>query len=1171
MMFSLLSKQSIFLLVLLTAGWAVSAQDKSTTAPAAKTFALEPDKAGAAVSSVNLYTGDVALPLSLISLPGHNGLDVNVSINYSSANLQSMAGTWNQESPTDVLGLGWNMDMPRVVADLKQTGTREDDEYFLLMGGASNKLIRTTSGYDAIGGYYAYETKNYQFWKIRFYYDISELYGSTNYGYGPNKWVVIKEDGSTLVFGDRNSNRKTLQYTVRWENWIGNSSQTIGQSQIVNAWNLSEMVNAWNEKVTFEYDNVEQFVGSAAGQKHTEASYLKEIRDVAGRKVQFFYSDKDPQYYAELHTEQAEPDAYQENYEKKYLSRIEVLRETGSGLFSVEFGYGSLNTGTSTAKMLLTSITQKSSGGQVLPGIQFTYNSGGATHGFLQTVTYPAGGKVTYSYSTKTPSHSSREFTANAPAGYAEPKVWLGEDYAVVAWRGLGSGSGHDTGPKDVKLYVYQWVGEWKEQFLQTIGNVSLEGASYQYDYKDFQVTLQKDFFAVLSYGSGNYYHLFVRYKDETTRGSWGAYTTTIDYGSGKPTLMSGTHFITVGSFQDDGTHPSHMYVYQGNSWRDDILNQTIGDHFYTATNNFWISHNKAGFNGAPEMNFNYLTEDRKWVTKNWPYSWLLFNSNDPSYWYSSNSFAVVMADDNPEFAYRWDLTYTNFTRDSKDKNNNDLFGGLNDQLGVYMINNSLVGVNGRLARWDGKYWNTETITSTHNSPFGMYFSYGDDYAIRPSSYVSSTINYRGSRKVFNPNTLGWEADVVHDGADRGQDFANAGIDYYYFGNGYYYRSPNGTWTKKVTYNVSGSQFTTGGSPRYEVLYDIYPFPIREIRMFKNGEIGSAITDISWMNLLYNTVKFKCNGVGNQTIVSYSSAYSAPENATWLRLSRVVDNSISGYQTDYPVTLLTEYDGTTNRYTSIDYNTSTAVMDVQGASALYNEVTVIPGSSNTVSRPYGYTKTFFYNTLTGYDLSPSYITADLQWSGTPYLSEVYDNNNTLINSTKTTFTTYARNILNGDGTKVQTGYYARPSQTNTLADGVETVTVQSYDNNTGLLNQVITYDYDSKNTYEMTRYKYFWEAYDVNRDKNILSPVIQTKKSVISGATEIVTNVSAVTWKNWNNVFAPHKTYGWKRNGTSDFDFSSWSDTNEPGADWMKLTQVDAIDAVGNVIQVTNK
>ncbi|MBS1653495.1 MAG: hypothetical protein JSU05_01520, partial [Bacteroidetes bacterium] len=525
-----------------------SANDtKPSVAPSIKTFALQKDIVGAASNSVNLFSGDIAFPLNLLSLPGHNNLDVSVSVNYTS-NIRNQVDGWNLENPAGILGLGWSLDIPKIVCDNKQTGAREDDDYYLLEGGSSIQLIRTISGNDADGVYYVYETKNYQFWKIKFYYDPSEIGYSTS---GSNKWVITKEDGTKYIYGDKNSNRSTVQWVVGWGNWMGNSAQSYGQSTYASIWNISEVVNTWNEHVYFEYDNTEQFTGSYSGLKHTEASYIKSITDVWGRKVLFQYNDKQKPYYMEPHVEQAEPDAYQEVYEKKYLDHIDVMSETSSKLLTIQFGYGTINAGTNAAKLLLTSITQKNTAGNSLPPMKFTYNLSGTTKGFLNSVSYPSGGTISYTYTEKTLGHSDRQFMATAPSGYAEPKIWLSDDYAVVTWRQLGTGGTHDSNPRDVKLYVYQWVGEWKEQFLQTISGIRLEGdaSGWNKDYKQFQVVLQKNFFAVLSRPSESYdnYQLFIRYKDANNRGQWSSQNITVDYGSGVPTLLSGDNFIAVG------------------------------------------------------------------------------------------------------------------------------------------------------------------------------------------------------------------------------------------------------------------------------------------------------------------------------------------------------------------------------------------------------------------------------------------------------------------------------------------------------------------------------------------------------------------------------------------------------------------------------------------------
>jgi hypothetical protein len=186
-------------------------QEEPSKAPDIKTFALDLNQVGALANSVNLFTGQVNLPINLISMSGRNGLDVNVSISYSS-NVKNNVETWNLEAPTGVLGLGWQFGYSQIVVDHKGTGTREDDDFYLIDGGSSNKLVCYQINTDNR----KYKTKNYQFWDITYYNNSTE-----------ERWEIIKEDGVKYIYGgDLTSNRYAVQYSSKWGNWIGNSKQT---------------------------------------------------------------------------------------------------------------------------------------------------------------------------------------------------------------------------------------------------------------------------------------------------------------------------------------------------------------------------------------------------------------------------------------------------------------------------------------------------------------------------------------------------------------------------------------------------------------------------------------------------------------------------------------------------------------------------------------------------------------------------------------------------------------------------------------------------------------------------------------------------------------------------------------------------------------------------------
>jgi hypothetical protein len=612
------------------------------------------------------------------------------------------------------------------------------------------------------------------------------------------------------------------------------------------------------------------------------------------------------------------------------------------------------------------------------------------------------------------------------------------------------------------------------------------------------------------------------------------------------------------------------MFTNAGDTWLPNTLNIAFGYYNYTGTNNYFICQKQTHpwNNTLMEIYFNFLTQDKKWDQKKLDNS-VMFESRtlDKSFWHAGNSMAIAMANNNPEYAYLWDYTYNTFFRDDRDVNGNQTFGGLDDWRPVYMLNNSMVGVFGRLARYDGWNWYT-TYAPVATSFTSDYYSYGEDYVVRPT-YAQTNGQYRGGRMVFDPNQLAWQPDVTMDGPNAGQDVACAGIDYYYFGNGYYYKNPNGTWDKKAVYDISqGRLIPISGYPRYDVIVGMNPFPIRKVVVFKNGNpqefylYGQCVWD--------KNVKYKSSAVGNQTIVSYPSGiFSTHEDVNVLQLNRLVNDDISGNQEDYPVRSITINDGSQNRYTAFQYNAATAVFDASGNTAQYNEVSVVPGSNSPTYHPYGYTKYRFNNGLSVPETGNP-IFSNI-WLGAPYETKVFDKDDNLISSDYTNYATFTKHMFNNNGTLVYVGNYSRPSYITSMQDGVTIVTENLYDHNNGLVKETTIHDFNSRQDLAKTMYKYFYEQYDPSRTTNILTPVIQTRKIVVQSGVALTTDVMAITYKNWNNVFAPHKTYHWKKTGSADFNFTNWSDAGEPSADWIKTKQIDAMDAVGNIIQATNR
>ncbi|MCB0490674.1 MAG: hypothetical protein KDC99_19530, partial [Cyclobacteriaceae bacterium] len=102
---------SLFLMIgqlLLISSVSHSQSRSSLAAPNIETFAVNSDLLGVASNSVNLFSGDVVLPLPLVKLSGRNGLDFSLSATYNS-NIQNQKSDWNLDAPTGTLGLGWSM------------------------------------------------------------------------------------------------------------------------------------------------------------------------------------------------------------------------------------------------------------------------------------------------------------------------------------------------------------------------------------------------------------------------------------------------------------------------------------------------------------------------------------------------------------------------------------------------------------------------------------------------------------------------------------------------------------------------------------------------------------------------------------------------------------------------------------------------------------------------------------------------------------------------------------------------------------------------------------------------------------------------------------------------------------------------------------------------------
>ncbi|MGY0427178.1 MAG: hypothetical protein ACWIPI_10200 [Polaribacter sp.] len=185
-------------------------------------------------NSINEVNGKVnyTIPITEIST---NRLTVGLNLSFKGANAIKYADYSNKVNSTGIVGLGWDINTSKIISDNKQTGYRDDDEFFLLENGLK-KLVCTNK---VSANLYEFRVENLPNWKV-------------TYHRNNNYWIIVKENGDSYFYGDSDTNVITNanENIIRWNDWIGDSRATGGTLQTF-AWNLSKISNQWNDKIQF--------------------------------------------------------------------------------------------------------------------------------------------------------------------------------------------------------------------------------------------------------------------------------------------------------------------------------------------------------------------------------------------------------------------------------------------------------------------------------------------------------------------------------------------------------------------------------------------------------------------------------------------------------------------------------------------------------------------------------------------------------------------------------------------------------------------------------------------------------------------------------------------------------------------------------------------------------
>lgn len=1094
---------------------------------------------GLLLNSINEVTGKViySLPVATISA---GEINYGVGISYNSQTAFEMAKKTNEFVPTSVLGVGWSMPTPKIIVDHKQTGTREDDAFYLNDGASVTKLHCINKG----ATIWEFQAENFNLWKIDFHFSNTEN----------DYWIITKEDGIEYTYGDPNigpntaTGHKAREYTLRYGNWIGDSKRNGTMHTIV--WNLYKIKDRWDNDITFEYDRVDQ---TLFGDYQTEASYLKKISTSRGGNVKFTYLPKISDEYYEPHQEVPEPDAYHERYEKKYLSQIQTYNNFNELINTYNLSYSIYGTSLNTKRYLM-SMTQKNSNNDNLPAQQFEYNTSGTYMGGLKKVIYPSGGSATYNYTNKLLfNNSSNRYISplSIPTGYKYYSALVRDNYSLFVVRTIDPVSGDKY---RFKIFRTTWDGKNWDTNEYTFPHLLNDGQYESEKMQDFYSILEEDFYG-FAYDNGTNAYIYL-FHLETDGYSWNSFQhTNLNHGEGDPSFLSGEGFAALGSHYSGRIY---TYFWNGVNWNFKLISQGLGQYYYGANNNFILSLNEnggadmiTGVNHEDNYYLHYLDAEKKWQTKSWssaadPY---ILGIELPSYFYSSNSMTGFVADDNPELFMRWDTDYNlNYI--------DDVLGRYNDQNPIQTSSSGMFALQSwyykrliKSARFNGYNWDVSTIPTS-----GEYYakpSYGTDYVtFQNNSNYNNGIGYQ----LYDPNYELWSLGTITSINSNQSIYKMSGVanNFLIAGGRAYKKSNKGTATPLFSEiaNLSNDTSLTHSDGLYHIflqanvqnsnqvsshLYFINKETgsLNSFALDNKGPMGGSIkiggyTPFLSPSVMWLTEYYGVQIVNNQTVTPY--------------LYRIIDDKINSNIYD-PVVYKIEIDDNHSpnkrsiRYT---YNQPNSLPD--NTNTFYGEVT-IENKGHGFGESIGKITKIFDNGST-----------DIQMAGILLEERVFDNNNTLQKTSVNLPTKYIKTAHNGSTTIAHSYYVRTTGQRDTLYLNNKTISNSSTYNyfpsgffNAGMLSS--SYTQNSEGYTEKVEIRYANTEYSFLANKNIQIYPHETTRKV----NNEVISIEKTQWINSSN-----KIYPWI------------TEVGPTSNDLRIISKVTDVDNVGNIIGTNN-
>ena len=1071
LLFNTLNMKNLALLLLSFIAIHVYAQDAvDIGTPASSPFNLGGDIQGTIQNSVNEVTGKVTFSVPLASIASASA-SFGLSLTYNGQAAFKNGQETNKYNPTSTVGVGWSLGVPKIVVDNKNTGTRDDDVFYLLDGATNTKLICIDRGTTVNGSVWEFQMEKYAPWKIYFYYH-------STWG---DYWKIVNDSGLTFYYGNPSSN-VARDHVVRYGNWIGSSKQSGASGQQAIQWSLYKIEDQWNNYLVFEYDYVTQ---TMSGYAQTEASYLKKVISSKGASIQLTYGYKDIYEYYEPHQEGSEPDAYQERYEKKYLQSVSSYNNANQLISTYNLGY-TLDGINYNKKRYLTSLTQTSYNNglnETLPVQTFEYHYTGTYKGGIKKITYPTGGSVTYNYNNKLLFNNYANLHETAftpPSGYMYYSSFVSDNYGLYVYRTQNTVSG---GKHQFKIYRFWWNGQkWEnnEFTFPYLLNDDYPNAGDRM--KDFYVVLENDFYG-FAYDNGTTANMYLFHMAKDGH-SWiyKSYSNINIGGSTEepPVFMSGDGFVALAAKRSGMLY---TYVWNGENWNYKLINQGTGTFYLAAANNYIISLDEDGHNNGDMITgydhtdyyyIHYLDVEKQWHTKSWslaadPY---IGDVKSASYFYPDNSLIGFVAANNSEMFLRWDIDY-NLT------NVDNVLGSYDDRYPLVPVANSMFTIHNywykhplKSARFNGVSWSWSSLPSS--SAYYSKLNFGKDILFFQNHPSISGIGYHR----YNPNTNSWSYSSLNSGYSSSLQNYKLSItnrDFTIASNKIYEMTPQGLFNQIGSLqNDNTFAYTDGLSHAFVRENDPSTGSYIKGSYFYISKVTGLLENINLgLKYLLASATDKIGGYTpfmSPNAIWLGNAYSPTSGYFYRIIDDKVNNSVYDIVVDY-----IDIDDDNGNLRKVQYTYNNANCAPDNSSTFYGEVIVENkgfGSGNIGK----VTKLFNDGSV------------DIQMVGLPLEAQVYDNNNNLIKKSTTTWQKNEISLWNGSLT-VDKAYYIRATnqKEELYFNGNPTLVTQTnnlYDSK-GLLTYSTTTN--SKGVTQTKDIIFAYEQYAFVNDKNMLS------------------------------------------------------------------------------------